>query len=85
MSSPIFLAGMPSDYVPVTPNDSTDNLPVGKSIVGLYIQTGGDIEVDTKGGTRIITVGDFSQLVLVNPVRVRALNTTASGIHAVVV
>jgi hypothetical protein len=29
--------------IPVTPNDSTDNVGAGNVAIGLYIETGGDV------------------------------------------
>lgn len=75
------LTGPATDALPVTPNDSTDLLHVA---MGLYIETGGTIVIDTvHGGTRTIMVADFAILPL-GVRRVRATGTTATGIHALV-
>ncbi|MBS8228350.1 hypothetical protein DYI42_19170 [Vannielia litorea] len=76
------LSGPALDLAPVTPDDDTD-LPA--IAVSLYIETGGDIVVDTmKGETRTVTVADFS-IFPVGVRRVRATGTDASGIHALLV
>jgi len=76
------LSGPATDAMPVAPDDAADLPHVA---VGLYAETGGAISLVTvSGGTRTVTVADFSIL----PVGVRRVNasgTTASGIHALVV
>ena len=80
-----FTPGSPRDYIPVTPSD-TANLQdfEGKKIVviGLFIETGGVLVVETDvGETRTITVP--SSFYFIGAVRkVMATNTTATGIHA---
>ncbi len=75
------LSGPARDLLPVTPNDSVD---LAKVAVGLYVQTGGAVSIVTvAGGTRTVTVPDFSVLP-VGVTRVRATGTTATGIHALV-
>ena len=84
------LLGFRADMVPVTPNDSADNLGTdpanGKSNIamGLYIETGGDIVITTlRGNDRTVSVA--SNFVLTCGVkRVKATGTTASGIFALV-
>jgi len=73
--------GPATDALPVTPNDGAD-LPV--IAIGLYVESGGSVVVDTVAGeTRTIAVADFSIMPL-GTVRVRATGTTAAGIHALV-
>ncbi|MEM1313004.1 MAG: hypothetical protein AAGI51_00510 [Pseudomonadota bacterium] len=76
------IGGPATDIIPVTPSD-TDDLPT--PALALYIETGGWIEVDTVSGDapRVIWVSDVS-LLPVGVRRVRATNTGASGIHALV-
>lgn len=75
------LSGPARDLLPVTPNDSVD---LAKVAVGLFVQTGGAVSIVTvAGGTRTVTVPDFSVLP-VGVTRVRATGTTATGIHALV-
>lgn len=70
------------DYVPVTPNDSTDLADVATC---LYIENAGAVVFDSvKGETRTVNVSDFGWIVC-GVKRVRATGTTATGIHAVVV
>ncbi len=75
------LSGPAHDALPVIPNDSSDLPHVS---VGLYVETGGAIVIDTvSGATRTVLVADFS-ILPVGVRRVRATGTTASGIHALV-
>ncbi len=75
------LSGPATDALPVIPDDSTD-LPL--VAVGLYVETGGTIVIDTvRGETRTLTVADFSILPL-GLRRVHATGTTATGMHALV-
>lgn len=66
------------DIFPVTPNDAAD-LP--QVAVGLYIEQGGALRIDTVAGqTRTLTVGNLS-LLPVGVRRVHATGTTALGLH----
>jgi len=70
--------GPVTDYIPVTPNDSTDLAHIGAA---LYIENGGAISVVTYAGeTRTLQVGMFHTLIG-GFRRVRATGTTATGIH----
>ena len=76
------LSGPGVDYVPVTPDDTTDLADVAAS---LYVEGGGTVAfVSVKGQSRTVVVPDYGWLVC-GVVRVLATGTTASGIHAVVV
>lgn len=78
-------SGLVYDMVPVTPNDSTDNVGAGNVAIGLYIQTGGDIVILNKDGNeRTVTVPDYFYLTC-SVKRVKSTGTTATGIHALVV
>lgn len=64
----------------VDPDDDTD-LPYFAR--ALYIETGGDIEIVTRSGeTLVIAVPDNHYFGFVQVARVKATNTTASGIFA---
>lgn len=55
------LSGIPSDYLPVTPDDSADN--TGPDCTGLYIQNAGNVAVQFRQGfTRVIPVAAGSYL-----------------------
>ena len=75
------VSGPATDALPVTPDDAND-LPM--VAIGLYVETGGTVVLDTVAGeTRSIAVADFSILPL-GTRRVRDTGTTATGIHALV-
>jgi hypothetical protein len=88
-SADITLNGAVRDIVPVTPSDSTDNLGSSASgdknvAIGLYIQTGGTLVINTYNNvTRTVTVPDGFTLVCAVR-RVLSTGTTATGIHALV-
>lgn len=94
MSNPFVYAGQGSapnqtglvyDIVPVTTNDSTDNVGAGNIAIGLYIETAGNVTFQNKDGvSRTVAVGANSYLVC-SVKRVLATGTTATGIHALVV
>jgi len=74
-------SGPAHDALPVVPNDSVDLASVA---LGLYVETGGALVIDTVAGlTRTLTVADFT-ILPVGVRRVRATGTTATGIHALV-
>jgi hypothetical protein len=77
--------GLVYDMVPVTPNDSTNNVGAGNVAIGLYITTGGDVVFLNKDGVeRTVTVPDSFYLIC-SVSRVKSTGTTATGIHALVV
>jgi len=75
------LSGPATDIAPVTPDDAADLPDVA---VALYVETGGDLALDTvRGQTRFVQIADFA-ILPVGVRRVRATGTTAGGIHALV-
>ena len=78
-------SGLVYDMVPVTPNDSTDNVGTGNVAIGLYIETGGVVVFLNKDGVeRTVTVPNNFYLVC-SCTRVKATSTTATGIFALVI
>ena len=75
--------GIATDIMPITPNDSTDN--VDANAIGLYVTAGGAITMNTaKGSDRVITVGSNTYH-YISVKRIKSTGTTATGIHALVV
>ena len=75
------LSGPASDIVSVTPSDVTDLEDVA---IALYVETGGVLSLETVGGgSRTVVVAD-NAILPVGVSRVNASDTTASGIHALV-
>lgn len=78
------LHGLVYDMVPVTPNDSTDNVGTDNVAVGLYVTVSGNVTFLTKDGVeRTVTVPNNFYLVC-SVSRVKSTGTTATGIHALV-
>lgn len=85
------LQGIPADMIPVTPNDSADNLGTdpangeANTAIGLYIETAGDVVFTTlRGDDRTVSVPANFYLVC-GATRVKSTGTTATGIFALVV
>lgn len=75
------------DYVPVTPNDSTDNLKANTTdvVVGFYIGGAGNLVVTIDGTNRTIPVVANQFLPCTGATRVRSTSTTATNIFACVI
>lgn len=70
------------DIFPITPSDSAD-LP--QVAVGIYVEQGGALRIDTVAGhTRTVLVGNLC-LLPVGVRRVRLTGTTALGLHGLTV
>lgn len=75
------LQGPATDIMPVIPDDNADFSAVA---IALYVETGGDVSIETvAGGNRIVSIADTS-ILPVGVRRVNATGTTATGIHALV-
>lgn len=69
------------DIIPVTPSDSIELSTIATA---LYVENGGILVITTeRGQSRTITVTDFA-ILPVGVKQVHATNTTATGIHALV-
>lgn len=83
--APPQLHGMVYDMIPVAPSDSTDNVGDGNIAIGLYVTVGGTVVFQNKDGiARTVIVPDNFYLVC-SVKRVLSNNTSATGIHALVV
>ena len=83
--APPQLHGLVYDMVPVTPNNTTDNVGDGNIAIGLYITGAGDVSFQNKDGVvRTVTVPANFYLVC-SVKRVMSTDTDATGIHALVV
>lgn len=75
--------GIPTDYVPVTPSDSTDNVGDGV-VLGFYIETGGAVVFTTNSGNdRTVTFADGAFVPCAGITRIKSTGTTATGIFVV--
>lgn len=76
-------SGIPSDWMPVTPNDSTDNLTNAdfSVVVAILSNDGGDIVVTTRAGTdRTITLAAGESIPFYGATRIKATGTTSTDI-----
>ncbi len=71
------LTSPPEDYIPVTPNDSTDLTYTSRA---LYVTGLGNVEVITKAGnTRVIPIVAVPTYLIGRFTRVKAASTTVSA------
>lgn len=80
-------AGMIRDWIPVTPNNSTDNMgaSVNNQVVGFYITNGGSVVFTVEGVDRTVTFGSGTYVPCAGVTRIKATGTTATGIHSLVI
>lgn len=80
-------SGMVRDWIPVTPNNSTDNM--GQSslnqVIGFYVTVGGAVVFTVDGVDRTVTFPSNFYVPCVNVSRIKATGTTATGIHSLVI
>ena len=75
------LSGIPSDFIPVVPDDNADN--TGKACIGIFVGTAGNVRAVLKGGAvRDIPLPAQTPLPGLFT-RVYAVGTTATGILAI--
>lgn len=77
-----FMAGIPSDYLPVTPHDTN---PLTGRVIGLYVEVAGNIVVKMQGGTNRTLAIANNEFIYGLFTHVLSTDTTATGIHAMVV
>lgn len=84
MPNPNYIfSGLPSDWKPVTPNNTTDNLSdtTFKTVVGFKVSVGGNLVVtNSQGVDRTIGVTDGEIIPFLGATRVKSTGTTATGI-----
>lgn len=80
-------SGMVRDWIPVTPNNSTDNM--GQSslnqVIGFYVTVGGAVVFTVDGVDRTVTFPSNFYVPCANVSRIKATGTTATGIHSLVI
>ena len=79
--------GLPTDWVPVTPNNTTDNMTTNtrQLPIGFYITTGGTVTFTVDGVDRVVTFPSNFIVPCVNVTRIKATGTTATGIFSLVI
>lgn len=81
-------AGIARDYIPVTPNNSADNMGASavNTVLGFYVTVGGAVVFTNSDGTdRTVTFGDNTFVPCAGCKRIKATGTTATGIHSAVI
>ena len=77
--------GLFRNWVPVTPNDSVDNVGTGNVAVGLYLTGGGNVSwIDVDGNTTSVTSFIAGTIIPGSFTRVLSTGTTATGIFALI-
>jgi hypothetical protein len=74
--------GVAPDWVAT--GDGDYSLPEGKTCIGFYVETGGVVSFDSLGTTLEVTYVD-AVFVPAHATAFNALNTTASGIYALLI
>lgn len=80
-------SGMVRDWIPVTPNNSTDNMgqSAQSQVIGFYVTVGGSVVFTVDGVDRTVTFPSNFYVTCANVSRIKATGTTASGIHSLVI
>lgn len=80
-------SGLVRDWVPVTPNDSTDNMGIStlNQIVGFYVTSGGVVVFTVDGTDRTVTFPANYMVPCSNVTRIKSTGTTATGIFSLVI
>lgn len=80
-------SGMIRDWVPVTPNNSTDNVKqtTNDAVVGFYVTGAGAVVFTADGIDRTVTFPANFMVACTGLTRIKATGTTATGIFSLVV
>lgn len=80
-------SGMVRDWIPVTPNNSTDNMGVSNpnQVVGFYVTVGGAVVFTVDGVDRTVTFPSNFYVTCAGVSRIKSTGTTATGIHSLVI
>lgn len=80
-------SGLVRDWVPVTPNDSTDNMGTSalNQVVGFYVTSGGVVVFTADGTDRTVTFPANYMVPCSSVTRIKSTGTTATGIFSLVI
>jgi hypothetical protein len=80
-------SGMVRDWIPVTPNNSTDNMgaSANNQVIGFYVTVGGSVVFTVEGVDRTVTFPANFYATCAGVTRIKATGTTATGIHSLVI
>lgn len=79
--------GQVRDWIPVTPNDSTNNMGASSvnTVIGFYVTVGGAVVFTVDGVDRTVTFPSNFYVTCAGVSRIKATGTTATGIHSLVI
>jgi len=79
--------GMVRDWIPVTTNNSADNMGASSqnTVIGFYLTVGGSVVFTVDGVDRTVTFPSNFYVPCSNVTRIKATGTTATGIHSLVI
>ena len=80
-------SGMVRDWIPVTPNNSADNMGASadNQVIGFYVTVGGDVVFTVEGVDRTVTFPSNFYATCAGVTRIKSTGTTATGIHSLVI
>jgi hypothetical protein len=80
-------SGLARDWIPVTPNNSTDNMGISaqNQVIGFYVTVGGAVVFTVDGTDRTVTFPSNFYVTCSNVTRIKSTGTTATGIHSLVI
>jgi hypothetical protein len=80
-------SGLVPDWIPVTPNDSDDNMGISthNQVVGFYVTSGGAVVFTVDGTDRTVTFPANYMVPCSNVTRIKSTGTTATGIFSLVI
>lgn len=80
-------SGMVRDWIPVTPNNSTDNMGASaqNTVIGFYVTVGGAVVFTVDGNDRTVTFPNNFYVTCAGVTRIKSTGTTATGIHSLVI
>ena len=79
--------GQVRDWIPVTPNNSTNNMGASavNTVIGFYVTVGGAVVFTVDGVDRTVTFPSNFYVTCAGVSRIKATGTTATGIHSLVI
>lgn len=79
--------GQVRDWIPVTPNDSTNNMGASavNTVIGFYVTVGGAVVFTVDGVDRTVTFPSNFYVTCAGVSQIKATGTTATGIHSLVI
>lgn len=80
-------SGMVRDWIPVTPDNATDNMgaSANNQVIGFYVTVGGAVVFTVEGVDRTVTFPSNFYATCAGVTRIKATGTTATGIHSLVI